>query len=150
AAIDTIKGATMKYRRLGRTGIEVSEIGYGAWGIGGVQWTGGDDEEERRALNLAIDQGLNFIDTALASGDRHSARLVAPVERARRGRVRALARGADLHRHEGSAEKPRMARPRRSSPSGLHLRLHHRVHGAEPAQPRRRNDRPPTTACLER
>jgi aryl-alcohol dehydrogenase-like predicted oxidoreductase len=77
----------MKYRTLGRTGIEVSEIGYGAWGIGGVQWTGGDDEEARRALNLAIDQGLNFIDTALAYGDGHSERLVGEVARSRKERI---------------------------------------------------------------
>src|SRR5215510_4206167 len=74
----------MKYRTLGRTGIEVSEIGYGAWGICGVQWTGGDDEEAKRALNLAIDQGLNFIDTALAYGDGHSERIVGEVVRARK------------------------------------------------------------------
>ncbi len=77
----------MKYRTLGRTGIEVSEIGYGAWGIGGVQWTGGDDDEARRALNLAIDQGLNFIDTALAYGDGHSERLVGEVARSRNERI---------------------------------------------------------------
>ena len=77
----------MKYRRLGRTGIEISEIGYGAWGIGGVQWTGGDDVEARRALNLAIDQGLNFIDTALAYGDGHSERLVGEVARSRKERI---------------------------------------------------------------
>jgi aryl-alcohol dehydrogenase-like predicted oxidoreductase len=77
----------MKYRTLGRTGIEVSEIGYGAWGIGGVQWTGGDDEEAKRALNLAIDRGLNFIDTALAYGDGHSERLVGEVARSRKERI---------------------------------------------------------------
>jgi aryl-alcohol dehydrogenase-like predicted oxidoreductase len=77
----------MKYRTLGRTGIEVSEIGYGAWGIGGVQWTGGDDEEAKRSLNLAIDQGLNFIDTALAYGDGHSERLVGEVARSRKERI---------------------------------------------------------------
>lgn len=77
----------MKYRKLGRTGIEVSEVGYGAWGIGGVQWQGGDDEEAKRALNLAIDQGLNFIDTALAYGDGHSEKLVGEVARARKERI---------------------------------------------------------------
>lgn len=77
----------MKYRTLGRTGIEVSEIGYGAWGVGGVQWTGGDDEEAKRALNLAIDQGLNFIDTALAYGDGHSERLVGEVARSRKEQI---------------------------------------------------------------
>lgn len=73
----------MKYRTLGRTGLKVSEIGYGAWGIGGVQWTGGDDEEAKAALNLSIDQGLNFIDTALAYGAGHSERIVGEVVRSR-------------------------------------------------------------------
>ncbi len=77
----------MKYRKLGRTGIEVSEVGYGAWGIGGVQWQGGDDDEAKRALNLAIDQGLNFIDTALAYGGGHSEELVGQVARARKERI---------------------------------------------------------------
>ncbi|MDX2044835.1 MAG: aldo/keto reductase [Acidobacteriota bacterium] len=77
----------MNYRTLGRTGIRVSEVGYGAWGIGGVQWTGGDDDEARRALNLAIDRGLNFIDTALAYGRGHSERLVGEVARARSEQV---------------------------------------------------------------
>ena len=62
----------MRYRRLGKTGFDVSEIGYGAWGIGGVQWLGGTDDESLRALRTAIDSGLNFIDTALAYGDGHS------------------------------------------------------------------------------
>jgi aryl-alcohol dehydrogenase-like predicted oxidoreductase len=73
----------MKYRTLGRTEIKVSEIGYGAWGIGGLQWTGSDDEQALRALNVAIDQGLNFIDTALAYGDGHSERLVGKLVRTR-------------------------------------------------------------------
>ncbi len=77
----------MNYRTLGRTGINVSEVGYGAWGIGGVQWTGGDDDEAKRALNLAIDQGLNFIDTALAYGRGHSERLVGEVVRGRKERI---------------------------------------------------------------
>ena len=61
---------------LGRTGLEVSEIGYGAWGIAGDAWLGAKDEESLKALNRAVDLGLNFIDTALAYGDGHSERLV--------------------------------------------------------------------------
>jgi aryl-alcohol dehydrogenase-like predicted oxidoreductase len=61
----------MNYRPLGRTGLEVSEIGYGAWGIGQSMWIGAEDEESLRAL----DRGLDFIDTALAYGDGHSERL---------------------------------------------------------------------------
>lgn len=72
----------MHYRKLGRTNFEVSEIGYGAWGIGGSQWLGGDDDESLRALRRAIELGLNFIDTALAYGEGHSERLVGQVARA--------------------------------------------------------------------
>ena len=71
----------MKYRKLGKTGIEVSEIGYGAWGIGGKQWLGGDDISSLSALQRAIDLGLNFIDTALAYNDGHSETLVGQVAR---------------------------------------------------------------------
>ncbi len=71
----------MRYRTLGRTGLQVSEVGYGAWGIGGKQWLGGDDGESLAALRRAIELGLNFIDTALAYGDGHSERLVGQVVR---------------------------------------------------------------------
>jgi aryl-alcohol dehydrogenase-like predicted oxidoreductase len=73
----------VKYRPLGRTGTEVSEIGYGAWGIGGSQWGGADDDESLQALHRAIDLGVNFIDTALAYGDGRSERLVGQVVRER-------------------------------------------------------------------
>ncbi len=73
----------MNHRKLGRTGLEVSEIGYGAWGIGKSQWMGAQDDESLRALNTAIDLGLNFIDTALGYGNGHSERLVGQVVRER-------------------------------------------------------------------
>jgi aryl-alcohol dehydrogenase-like predicted oxidoreductase len=71
----------MKYRKLGRTQFEISEMGYGAWGIGGTQWLGGNDAEALAALRRAIDLGLNFIDTALAYGEGHSEQLVGQVVR---------------------------------------------------------------------
>jgi len=74
----------MKSRRLGRTGAMVSEIGYGAWGIGGSQWMGAQDDESLRALHRAVDLGLNFIDTALAYGEGHSEQLVGRLLRERR------------------------------------------------------------------
>jgi len=77
----------VNYRKLGGTGIEVSEIGYGAWGISGKQWIGAEDSESLKALNRAIDLGLNFIDTALAYGEGHSERLVGQVVRERSERV---------------------------------------------------------------
>jgi aryl-alcohol dehydrogenase-like predicted oxidoreductase len=73
----------MNYRRLGRTGLEVSEIGYGAWGIGKSMWIGADDDESLRALDRAIDLGLNFIDTALGYGNGHSEQLVGEAVRKR-------------------------------------------------------------------
>ncbi len=69
----------MNYRKLGRTGLEVSEVGYGAWGIAGDAWLGAKDEESLKALNRAVDLGLNIIDTALAYGEGHSERLVGKI-----------------------------------------------------------------------
>jgi aryl-alcohol dehydrogenase-like predicted oxidoreductase len=66
----------MQYRKLGKTEAEISEIGFGAWGIGGKQWLGGKDDESERALRRAFELGVNFVDTALAYGDGHSEQLV--------------------------------------------------------------------------
>jgi aryl-alcohol dehydrogenase-like predicted oxidoreductase len=66
----------MRYRTLGRTGLEVSEIGFGAWGIGGAQWLGAEDRESLRALEVARSHGINVFDTALAYGEGHSERLI--------------------------------------------------------------------------
>ena len=70
----------MKQRAFGRTGWQVGEIGYGMWGLGG--WTGSDDEESVDSLQLAIDHGCNFFDTAAAYGDGHSERILGHVLRA--------------------------------------------------------------------
>lgn len=69
----------MKYRRFGRSGWKVSEIGYGMWGMGG--WTGSDDEESVNSLQLACDLGCNFFDTAWAYGQGHSERLLGQLVR---------------------------------------------------------------------
>ena len=69
----------MRYRKLGKTGLEVSEIGYGAWGIGGKQWLGGNDDESLKALKRALELGLTFIDTALAYAEGHSEQLVGKI-----------------------------------------------------------------------
>src|ERR1700730_7380398 len=71
----------MKHRKLGRTNLDVSEVGYGAWGIGGTMWIGASDKESLAALHRAIDQGVNLIDTALVYGDGHSEQLVGKVVR---------------------------------------------------------------------
>lgn len=70
----------MKYRRFGRTGWEVSEIGYGMWGMGG--WTGSDDDESRRSLQRAVDLGCNFFDTAWGYGEGKSEALLGELVRA--------------------------------------------------------------------
>jgi aryl-alcohol dehydrogenase-like predicted oxidoreductase len=78
----------MKHRKLGRTGFDVSEIGYGAWGISGAQWIGASESESLKTLRTAIEQGIDFIDTALAYGDGASERLVGQIVREAEGRVR--------------------------------------------------------------
>ncbi len=69
----------MRNRRFGRTEWEVSEIGYGMWGMGG--WTGSDDEESLGSLRLAVELGCNFFDTAWAYGDGHSEHLLGRLVR---------------------------------------------------------------------
>ncbi|MDR0344341.1 MAG: aldo/keto reductase [Nocardiopsaceae bacterium] len=73
----------MRYRPLGSTGLSVSEIGYGAWGIGGSMWIGAQEDESLRALHRAIELGVNFIDTARGYGE--SERIVGKVMREHRG-----------------------------------------------------------------
>ena len=70
----------MKMRRFGRTGWQVSEIGYGMWGMAG--WTGSEDAESLAALQRSIDLGCNFFDTAWAYGDGHSEELLGKMLRA--------------------------------------------------------------------
>jgi len=77
----------MRYRTLGKTGLGVSELGFGAWGIGGTGWVGAEDDESLRALRLAIEQGVNFLDTAYAYGDGHSEHLVGVAVRESAERV---------------------------------------------------------------
>ena len=69
----------MRYRTFGRLGWRVSEVGYGMWGLAG--WTGREDEETRRSLQLAVDLGCTFFDTALAYGEGHSERLLGELVR---------------------------------------------------------------------
>jgi aryl-alcohol dehydrogenase-like predicted oxidoreductase len=69
----------MKYRRFGRTGWSVSELGYGMWGMAG--WTGSSDEESAQSLQRAADLGVNFFDTAWAYGNGRSERLLGDLVR---------------------------------------------------------------------
>ncbi|MBI3550922.1 MAG: aldo/keto reductase [Elusimicrobia bacterium] len=71
----------MRYRPLGRTGLEVSEIGFGGWGIGKSMWGRTDDAESMRALHAALDCGITYFDTAFAYGHGHSERLIARLRK---------------------------------------------------------------------
>lgn len=82
----------MQYRPLGATGINVSVIGFGAWGIGGqtpgaTSYGRTDDAVSRRALNEAFDQGITFYDTASVYGDGHSEELIGECFAGRRDQV---------------------------------------------------------------
>ena len=69
----------MEERQLGRSGLRVSVIGFGAWGIGGNMWKDSDDARSMEALRAALESGCTFIDTALVYGEGHSERLIARV-----------------------------------------------------------------------
>jgi aryl-alcohol dehydrogenase-like predicted oxidoreductase len=84
----------MRYRKFGRTGWNVSEIGYGMWGMAG--WTGSDDAESLDALQRAVDLGCNFFDTAWAYGDGHSEELLGRILRANKNNATAGGPGKKL------------------------------------------------------
>ena len=67
----------MKYRKFGRSGLEVSEIGPGLWGMSG--WSGSDDQQSRASLQLSVDRGCNFFDTAWAYGEGKSDGLLGQI-----------------------------------------------------------------------
>jgi aryl-alcohol dehydrogenase-like predicted oxidoreductase len=77
----------MRYRRLGRTCLEVSEIGFGAWGVGGDWWAGADDAESLQSMRHAFEMGVNFVDTAHNYGNGHSEEVVGQAVRAWPGKV---------------------------------------------------------------
>lgn len=85
----------MRYRTLGRSGLSVSALGIGCWAIGGETWRDGepcgwsgvDDAESVKALQAALDMGVNFFDTADVYGCGHSERLIAQAVKGRRGQV---------------------------------------------------------------
>jgi aryl-alcohol dehydrogenase-like predicted oxidoreductase len=74
----------MRYRKFGNTSLLVSEIGFGAWAIGGgamigntpIGWGHADDQESRQAIKRSLDLGINFFDTADIYGLGHSERLI--------------------------------------------------------------------------
>ena len=86
------RGAAVKYRPLGKTGLTVSEIGFGAWGIGGrtrgtTSYGDTDDRTSLAALARALDCGITFFDTSAAYGDGHSEALIGQAFAGRRDKI---------------------------------------------------------------
>ena len=84
--------SAMKYRALGRTGLVVSEIGFGAWGIGGrtvgtTSYGDTDDRTSLAALGAALDAGITFFDTSAAYGNGHSEALIGQALRGHRAKA---------------------------------------------------------------
>lgn len=97
----------MNYRIFGRTGWNISEIGFGAWAIGGT-WGRVDDRESLKALHRAVDLGVNFFDTADVYGDGKSEQLVAKLRKDRSEKIfiaTKLGRRLDPHVAEGYNKK---------------------------------------------
>ncbi len=89
----------MKYRPLGKTGINVSEISFGTWAIGG-SWGQTEESESLRALDKAMDEGVNFFDTADVYGDGKSERLLAQATRGKEDKIHIatkFCRAGDIH-----------------------------------------------------
>lgn len=87
----------MEYRTLGRTGLRVSDVGFGAMTIGGEVFGATDDNESLKALHHALDVGMNFIDTADAYGRGHSEELIAQVLKTRRKEVVLATKGGNQY-----------------------------------------------------
>lgn len=101
----------MKYRKLGKTGFEISEISLGTWQVGGV-W--GDDfshENAEKILNSAVDLGINFIDTADVYGDGESEKAVGRFVKSRSERIYVATKcGRQLNPHVSEAYQPAVLR----------------------------------------
>jgi len=93
----------MNYRILGKTGFKISEVSFGAWAIGGT-WGTVDDDVSLTALESAIDNGVNFFDTADVYGDGRSERLVSKLAKSQKQKIyiaTKAGRRLDPHNHEG-------------------------------------------------
>lgn len=96
----------MEYRSLGNTGLKVSEIGFGAWAIGGDAWGPVEDATSLAAMERALELGINFIDTADVYGDGHSETLVAKVIKDRRDKVIVSTKGGLMGHHRDPQREP--------------------------------------------
>ncbi len=101
----------MQYRRLGKTGFDISEISLGTWQVGGTWGSGFDDANAEAILEDAIDRGINFIDTADVYENRQSEAAVARVVRRRSERVYVATKcGRFLNPHTNEGYTPEALR----------------------------------------
>lgn len=94
----------MIYRTFGRTGLEVSEVGFGAWGIGGKGWGGCREEDARAALDKAWELGVNIFDTCDAYGDGLSERIIGEFLRDKRKDAVVVTKGGTNFRVPGRSK----------------------------------------------
>ncbi len=96
----------MEYRQLGKSDLHVSEIGFGAWAIGGDAWGPVEDANSIAAMERALELGINFIDTADVYGNGHSESLVAEVLRGRRDQIIVATKGGLMGHHRDPQREP--------------------------------------------
>ncbi len=101
----------MEYRDLGRTGMKVSEIGCGAWAIGGDAWGPVEDADSLAAIEQALELGINFIDTADVYGEGRSESLVSKAISGRRDEVILSTKGGLMGHHRDPEREPVYDRP---------------------------------------
>ena len=106
-----IKKIIMKKRILGKTGFEITEVGLGTWQVGGKWGSTFSHENADKILNTAIDNGINFIDTADVYGDGESEKAVGRVVRSRSERIYVATKcGRQLNPHVDAAYQPDVLR----------------------------------------
>ncbi|MDU2239278.1 MAG: aldo/keto reductase [Paenibacillus sp.] len=96
----------MKYRELGNTGLQVSEVSFGTWAIGG-SWGNTNDDEALKGLDKAIGEGVNFFDTADVYGDGHAEQLLAKATKGKEDDIyiaTKFCRAGDIHDLETYSE----------------------------------------------
>lgn len=121
----------MKHRPFGRTGWQVSDVGYGMWGMGA--WSGSEDNESLDSLQSAIDLACNFFDSAWVYGDSRSEKLLGRILRANSAKKLYVASKVPP-KNRTSARRGQFHGRRL-----LSARPHHRIHREKPQESRPRN-----------
>jgi aryl-alcohol dehydrogenase-like predicted oxidoreductase len=101
----------MERRHLGRAGLSISEVGFGAWGIGGDAWGPVKDEQSQRAIERALEVGIDLIDTADVYGDGRSETVIGRAVRGRREQVVLSTKGGLMGHHRDPEREPVYDRP---------------------------------------